>query len=197
MDTLTDISSYLNLLFATAADAGCPYSGDPVPVRTGSQILESILSLPAGAEIELRAPVFEIYGEETEVLLNEVRRKGCRRLIVDGALCDLAEELELDLLPGTPMSAVVDRLVVDPAMEKQIRTAIDHALLVGDSLMSVEIVGKCSKKEIARFRRSFGSKSKGLVYGDITPTSSCSTTPRVPVALVAASAPTRPPTPIC
>ena len=75
MDTLTDISSYLNLLFATAADAGCPYSGDPVPVRTGSQILESILSLPAGAEIELRAPVFEIYGEETEVLLNEVRRK--------------------------------------------------------------------------------------------------------------------------
>ena len=169
MDTLTDISSYLNLLFATAADAGCPYSGDPVPVRTGSQILESILSLPAGAEIELRAPVFEIYGEETEVLLNEVRRKGCRRLIVDGALCDLAEELELDLLPGTPMSAVVDRLVVDPAMEKQIRTAIDHALLVGDSLMSVEIVGKCSKKEIARFRRSFGSKSKGLVYGDITP----------------------------
>src|SRR5438874_11239 len=56
--TMTDIASYLNLLFATIAQAHCPRTGEPAPSKTASQILEAILSLPDGAEIELRAPVF-------------------------------------------------------------------------------------------------------------------------------------------
>ena len=60
--TMTDIASYLNLLFATIAEPHCPRTGEPAPSRTSSQILEAILSLPDGAEIELRAPVFKVYG---------------------------------------------------------------------------------------------------------------------------------------
>src|SRR5499425_3451216 len=44
--TMTDIASYLNLLFATIAEAHCPRSGERVPSRTPNQILEAILSLP-------------------------------------------------------------------------------------------------------------------------------------------------------
>src|SRR5438046_7956762 len=45
--TMTDIASYLNLLFATIAHPHCPRTGDPAPSRTSDQILESILALPA------------------------------------------------------------------------------------------------------------------------------------------------------
>src|SRR5256714_4112808 len=62
--TMTDIASYLNLLFATIAEPHCPRNGEPTPSRTASQILEAILALPEGAEIELRAPVFKVYREE-------------------------------------------------------------------------------------------------------------------------------------
>src|SRR4026209_2911211 len=62
--TMTDIASYLNLLFATIAQAHCPRTGEPTPSRTSGQILEAILSLPEGTEIELRAPVFKVYGED-------------------------------------------------------------------------------------------------------------------------------------
>src|SRR2546421_9460111 len=61
--TMTDISSYLNLLFATIGQAHCPRTGEPTPGRTSGQILEAILTLPDGAEVELRAPVFQVYGE--------------------------------------------------------------------------------------------------------------------------------------
>src|ERR1700758_5512770 len=44
--TMTDIASYLNLLYATIADAHCPRTGERVPMRTANQILEAILSLP-------------------------------------------------------------------------------------------------------------------------------------------------------
>src|SRR5687767_12961666 len=47
--TLTDIASYLNLLFATIGQARCPRTGEPAPGRTASQILEAILALPEGA----------------------------------------------------------------------------------------------------------------------------------------------------
>src|SRR5689334_17115352 len=70
--TLTDIASYLNLLFATIGQARCPRTGEPTPTRTASQILEAILALPAGAEIELRAPVFKVYGEDLNFVFTEV-----------------------------------------------------------------------------------------------------------------------------
>src|SRR5205085_362869 len=71
-----------------------PRTGNPVPSRTSSQILEAILSLPEGAEVELRAPVFPIYGEDIEVLYAELRKKGVRRVIVDGETVDLSDTVE-------------------------------------------------------------------------------------------------------
>src|SRR5688572_2951242 len=48
--TLTDIASYLNLLFATIGQPHCPLTGEPTPGRTASQILEAILALPERSE---------------------------------------------------------------------------------------------------------------------------------------------------
>src|SRR4029078_11950795 len=53
--TMTDIASYLNLLFATIGDADCPRTGEVTPNRSASQIVEAILSLPEGTAVELRA----------------------------------------------------------------------------------------------------------------------------------------------
>ncbi len=94
--TMTDVASYLNLLFATIAEPHCPRTGEITPSKTSSQILEALLSLPEGTEIELRAPVFPVYGEELDFVLTDVRKKGCRRLIVDGKEIDLSAEVELD-----------------------------------------------------------------------------------------------------
>ena len=99
--TMTDIASYLNLLFATIGQARCPRTGEPTPSRTASQILEAILSLPEGAEIELRAPAFKIYGEELEVVFTELRKKGIRRLIVDG------KPVDGNLVPYAPKGKTV------------------------------------------------------------------------------------------
>src|SRR3954451_11210746 len=77
--TMTDIASYLNLLFSTIGVPHCPRTGERVASRSPNQILEALLSLPEGAEIELRAPVFKVYGEELDFAFTEVRKKGCRQ----------------------------------------------------------------------------------------------------------------------
>ncbi len=94
--TMTDIASYLNLLYSTIGEPHCPRTGEATPSRSASQILEGILSLPEGSEVELRAPVFPQYGEELDFVLTEIRKKGCRVLIVDGRKVDISAETELD-----------------------------------------------------------------------------------------------------
>src|SRR5436189_3846980 len=71
--TMTDIASYLNLLFATIANPHCPRTGEAAPSLTSHQILEAILALPEGTEIELRAPVFKVYSEELDFVFTEIR----------------------------------------------------------------------------------------------------------------------------
>ena len=110
--TLTDVSSYLNLLFATIADASCPYTEEPVPVKTSGNIVESILALPFDTEFELLAPIFQVYGEEPKFLFNEVRKLGCRTVLIDGERVDLTQEVPQALSGDQELMAVVDRFTV-------------------------------------------------------------------------------------
>src|SRR5687767_4801796 len=116
--TMTDIASYLNLLYATIGQPHCPRTGEPTPSRSSSQILEAILSLPEGTEIELRAPVFKVYGEELDFVFTEIRKKGCRRVIVDGRPVDISADVQVDESTVRNMDAVVDRFVVSRKHEK-------------------------------------------------------------------------------
>src|SRR5437764_6359001 len=167
--TMTDIASYLNLLFATIGQPHCPRTGERTPSRSSSQILEAIMSLPEGAAIELRAPVFKVYGEELDFVFTELRKKGCRRLIIDGTPADVAARLDLDESKVREMNAVVDRVVVGRGHEKAIRAGIAAALLVGDGLMQVQVVKGAGRAEAGRFYRGLCSPTHHFVYGDVAP----------------------------
>ena len=138
--TMTDIASYLNLLFATIGEPHCPRTGEPTPSRTSSQILEAILSLPQGTEIELRAPVFKLYGEELDYVFTEVRKKGCRRMIIDGKSSTSRSRSTSTSPRSRNMDAVVDRVIVSRKHEKAIKAAIAATLIVGDGLLQVQVV---------------------------------------------------------
>ncbi|HEY2433065.1 MAG TPA: excinuclease ABC subunit UvrA [Vicinamibacterales bacterium] len=167
--TMTDIGSYLNLVFATIGDPHCPRTQEPVPSRSASQILEAILALPDGAEIELRAPVFKVYGEDLEFVFTEVRKKGCRTLIIDGKPVDISEEVDLESDDVRQMDAIVDRFVVARRHEKGIKAGIAATLLLGDGLMQVHVARGAGKAEAERFYKGLSSATHHLVYGDIGP----------------------------
>ena len=167
--TMTDIASYLNLLFTTIAQPHCPRTNEPTPSRSANQILEAILGLPEGAEVELRAPVFKVYGEELDFVFTELRKKGCRRLIVDGKPVDISEQVELNEAKIKDMDAVVDRFIVSRKHEKAIKAGIAATLLVGDGLMEVHILKGASKTEAERFYKATCSATHHFVYGDIQP----------------------------
>src|SRR3954469_11581460 len=167
--TMTDVASYLNLLFATIGEPHCPRTGEPVPSRSSSQIVEAILSLPEGSEIELRAPIFKVYGEDLEFVFTEVRKKGCRTVIVDGKPLDISEEIDLDADSVQTMDAVVDHFAVSRKHEKAIKAGVAATLMVGDGLLQVRVTKGAGKAEAERFYKGLSSGTHHLVYGDFGP----------------------------
>ena len=166
--TLTDISSYLNLLFATIAEAHCPYTKEPVPIKSVGNIVEQLLSLPDGTDIELHAPIFQIPGEEPKFLFTEVRKQGCRTVIIDEERVDLTEQVP-EFLDGDPkLTAVVDKLTLSRTVEKQLKAAVEQTLRVGDSLLTCALPNT-PPRAAKQFLDSFGSQTFDLIYGDIEP----------------------------
>ena len=168
--TMTDLYDYMRMLFATIGISHCPYCNAEVPTRTPYQLMEHILSLPEGTELEIYAPVFKIYGEDYPYLFDDVRLKGCRRVRINGDLHDLSEDTELDEQVEYNIQAIIDRFVIKPDIDKQILAALDHAILVGEGFMSFHILSSdIADKHIRAFYKDFGCPEHRVVMGELGP----------------------------
>ena len=168
--TMTDLYDYMRMLFATIGVSHCPYCSVEIPTRTPYQLMEHVLSLSEGTEVEIYAPVFKIYGEDYPYLFDDVRLKGCRRVRINGDLHDLSEEIELDEQAEYNIQAIIDRFVIKPDIDKQILAALDHAMLVGEGFMSFHIMSPdIADKDINAFYKDFGCPEHRVVMGELGP----------------------------
>ncbi len=155
--TMTDISDYLRMLFATMGTPHCPLCGEALAIRTPHQMMEHLLSLPKGTEVEVRAPVYKIHGEDYEYLFEQIRVNGYRRARIDGKPRDLGDHIELDEDQEHTVEAVIDSFVVGPGIDQQVVTSLEHGLKLGDGLLGFHIVkpkqlGKRAQEVLRRFR---------------------------------------------
>ncbi|HZT44004.1 MAG TPA: excinuclease ABC subunit UvrA [Chthonomonadaceae bacterium] len=167
--TMTDIYDYLRLLYATNGVAHCPYCEGEIPIKTVEQIAEHVLSLPPGTLVEISAPVFKIYGEDYAYLFAEIRKKGYRRLRIDGDLVDISEDVEMDEGVGYDMEAVIDRFVVKRELLKQLRASIANGLKVGEGFLRFRILHSEKPADEEAFTAEFACPDHAIVRGDLEP----------------------------
>ncbi len=167
--TMTDVASYLNLLFATASETTCPNCSVAIPIKTPAQVLDDILSLGLGAEVELRAPVSKIYGEDYEFLFTELRKQGYRHLYLDGKPFDISDDTDLDAADDHDMEVLIDTLVVGDDNHKEIATAIDNAITVGDPYVRVEVRRAKPRAKAAAFHKRFGCPKHRIAVARLQP----------------------------
>ena len=163
--TMTDISDYLRMMFATIGTPHCPRCEEELPAKTPHQMMEHMLSLPEGTEVEVRAPISKIYGEDYEYLIEQIRVNGYRRARIDGEECDLGEEIEWDEEADYQIDAIIDCFVIEKGIDKQIIASLEHGLELGDGMLSFHVVSKMSKAKKAAFAKGFGCKKHSIVAG--------------------------------
>ncbi len=165
--TMTDISDYLRMLFATAGQPHCPVCEAPIPVFSPHQMAEHLLALPEGTEIIAFAPVFQIYGEDDEYLLNHIRTNGYRRVRWKGKDLDIGNLSTLEDFDTSPVLVEIDRFVVQPQIDKQIVAGLEHGLKLSDGYLTFELprTKRITRKQQAQFRKGFGCADHGIVAG--------------------------------
>ena len=165
--TMTDISDYLRMLFATTGVPHCPLCEEQLAIRSPHQMMEHLLSLPKGAEVEVRAPVYKIYGEDYDYLFEQIRVNGYRRARIDGKPCDLGDHLDLDEDQPHTIEAVIDTFVVGPGIDRQVVTSLEHGLKLGDGLLGFHLVGKKGGAGRQKFYDGFGCARHRIVAGEM------------------------------
>ena len=135
--TMTDVSNYLNLLYATASDAHCPWCRTEVPVLSPGRIAERVVGMPEGTHIDVRAPVYPVHGEDHRFVFTELRRKGYRQVIAGGRELDIAGDPEIPAGDLATMEVVCDRLTVRREGERQLLSAIRDALVTGENFVRI------------------------------------------------------------
>ncbi len=145
--TVTDINDYMRLLFSAAGTGRCHECGHPLRQLSAAQMAERIASLPSGTVIELRAPVYRIYGEDYDYTFNRLREKGYKNLMVDGEPFSLAEKRELDESKEYRIELVIDRFTLKNDSYIQLTKSIEAAMLAleEDIMIKAEVVGGVDK----------------------------------------------------
>ena len=166
--TMTDISDYLRMLYATMGTPHCPRCEEPIAIRSPHQMAEHLLSLPTGTEVEIRAPVYKIYGEDYEYLFEQIRVNGYRRARIDGEPRDLGDNIDIDEDEEYAVEAIIDSFVIQPGIDHQLVTSLEHGLKLGDGLLSFHIVSpKKLNLKLKRFYEGFGCTKHRLVAGEM------------------------------
>ncbi len=111
--TTTEIHDYLRLLFARIGVPHCPTHGLEISAQGIDRILSTIRGSLSGETIQLIAPVVRAKKGEHREVLDELSRKGFRRLLVDGVEVRLpGSSVHLEKNKKHTLEVVVDSLVV-------------------------------------------------------------------------------------
>ncbi len=165
--TVTEIYDYFRLLYARVGTPHCPNCGKVIERQTVDQMADRIMELPEKTKIQLLSPVVRGRKGRHEKVFERAKRSGYVRVMVDGNMYDLSEEIKLDKNIKHNIEIVVDRLVIKEGIERRLTDSIENVLSLSDGLMIVDIPGK----EQINFSESFSCPDCGINIEEIEPRS--------------------------
>jgi len=165
--TVTEIYDYFRLLFARIGIPHCPKCGKEIMKQTVDQMVDEIMKLPSGTKFQLLAPVVRGRKGEHEKLLSQARRSGFVRVIIDGSMYDLSEDISLDKNKKHNIDVVVDRLAVKEGIEKRLADSVETVLKMSEGILKVDVIGG----DEMTFSESFSCPDCNVSIDEIEPRS--------------------------
>jgi len=140
--TVTEIQDYLRLLFGRAGEPHCPQCDRSIRPMSIDEMVDQILTLPEGTRYQLLAPVVRGKKGTHVKLLSGLVAEGFARVRINGEVCELADNIELDKNHAHNIEVVVDRLVAREGIQERLTDSLRTALKRGEGLAVVEVVPK-------------------------------------------------------
>ncbi len=167
--TVTEIYDYLRLLYARIGIPHCPVCGKEIRQQSIDQILDRILALPEGTRFQVLSPVVRGQKGTQEKVLADARRSGYVRVMIDGNLYDLSEEIKLEKNIKHDVDIVLDRLVLRPDIRSRLTDSVETALRLSDGRVNIMTVPREGEGEILEFSQKYACEEHGVSFGELEP----------------------------
>ena len=163
--TITGIYDYMRVLYTRIGRQFCYKCGSSISKQDSQNIINSVMSLPEGNRIQILSPIVRDRKGEYKKELQEMRREGFIRARIDGEMTDLTHDISLKKQKRHTIEIVIDRLIIKPGVERQLKEAIETALGYSD----IVTINLLSEKRDLIFSKTAVCHTCGISYPDINP----------------------------
>ena len=165
--TVTEIYDYFRLLYARIGIPHCPKCGRAIEKQTIDQMVDAVMKLPERTRIQILAPVVRGRKGEHQKLFEKAKKSGYVRVIVDGNMYELSEEIPMDKNIKHNIDIVVDRLVVKSGIEKRLTDSLENVFELTGGNAIVDVVDG----EPMNFSQNFACPDCGISVDEVEPRS--------------------------
>lgn len=165
--TVTEIYDYFRLLYARIGIPHCPKCGRSITKQSIDQMVDTVMALPEKTRIQILAPVVRGRKGEHQKLFEKAKKSGYVRVIVDGSMYELSEEIKLDKNIKHSIDIVVDRLVVKEGIEKRLTDSLENVFELTEGNAIVDVIDG----EPMTFSQSFACPDCGITIDEVEPRS--------------------------
>ncbi len=165
--TVTEIYDYFRLLYARIGVVHCPKCGKEIRKQTIDQIVDSVLALPERTRIQILAPVVRGRKGEHQKLFEKAKKSGYVRVVVDGNMYDLSENIPMEKNIKHNIDIVIDRLVIKDGIENRLTDSLENAFRLAEGNAIVDVVDG----EPINFSENFACPDCGISIDEVEPRS--------------------------
>ncbi len=164
--TVTEIYDYLRILYARIGHQHCYNCGDPVGSQSVDQIVDHLMEKPERTRIQILAPIVQNRKGTHKEELDEARREGFVRVMINGVMRELAEDIELDKKSKHTIDLVIDRLVIKPDVRSRLTDSVETALRITSGSVKIDYPDE-SRDEV--LSEANACTKCGISYPELTP----------------------------
>ena len=140
--TVTEIYDYFRLLFARIGTPYCPECGKEIKKQTVDEIVDTVMELEEQTKIQVLAPVVKGRKGRHEKLLEQAKKSGYLRALIDGNMYELNETIELDKNKKHSIEIVIDRLVIKESIRQRLADSLETAMKLTGGIVNIDVINK-------------------------------------------------------
>ena len=140
--TVTELYDYLRLLFARIGTPYCPTHKIPIKNQSIEEMTNKVMELEEKTKIVIESPVVEGKKGTHKDLIEDLRKDGYVRVVIDGKQYDLSEDIELEKNKKHTINVIIDRLVMKEEIKSRLYESIETASKLAHGKVVIDVLGK-------------------------------------------------------
>ena len=165
--TVTEIYDYLRLLYARVGHAFCPECGREISSYTIDQMVDEIMKLDERTRIQILSPVVRHRKGQHKKVFEKIKKDGFLRVLVDGEMHDIGEEIELEKNKNHDIDIVIDRIIIKEKIESRLADSLEIATNLSDGIAKINVIDG----DDMIFSTKFACPHCNIIIEEVTPRS--------------------------